>query len=95
MTVQRAFSATSDFRFSPRRVKKAGLPSTPYAKALRALWDEVRPVKDMQRVFTRTVMQYLERNGYVAQEDGKYALTAAGVKALLACGYPPAGTNNS
>jgi hypothetical protein len=91
MTVQHV--STTSFRFSPRRVKKAGLPSTPYAKALRSLWNDVRSVEDMQRVFSRQVMQYLERNGYIVQEDGKYALTAAGVKALLACGYPPAGTN--
>ncbi len=80
----------ADFRFNPHRVRKAGLPSTPYAKALRALWKEARPVKDMHGVFTRTVMQYLERNGYVAQSGDFYTLTSTGIETLSACGYPPA-----
>ncbi len=78
-----------NFRFNSRRVREAGLPSTPYAKALRALWDEVKPVEEMERTFSRKVMQYLERNGYVVRNDGKYVLTALGVETLYACGFPP------
>lgn len=95
MTRALGFDPGLDFRFSARRVRKAGLPSTPYAKALRALWKDTRTVKDMQRVFSRAVMQYLERNGFVRRtEDGLYVLTPVGPKTLHACGYPPAGKTN-
>lgn len=79
----------TNFRFNSRRVREAGLPSTPYAKALRTLWDEVKPVEEMERAFSRKVMQYLERNGHIAQVNGLYALTAQGVETLYACGFPP------
>jgi len=77
------------FRFKARLVRAAGLPSVPYAKALRVLWDEVEPVEKMERTFSRKVMQYLERNGYIVRHNGLYVLTALGVKTLYACGFPP------
>ncbi len=79
----------AEFRFSLWRVRKAGLPSTPYAKALCALWTDTKTVEDMERVFGREVVRYLERNGHIAQVNGLYALTALGVETLYACGFPP------
>ena len=78
-----------DFRFNPHRVRKAGLPSTPYAKALKALWNYARPRKDFQRVFGRGLEEYLLSHGYITCEEGRYYLTAAGVSVLAECGYPP------
>ena len=72
----------ADFRFSPHRVRKAGLPSTAYAKALKALWLYARTPKDFRRVFGREIEEYLLRHGYITQEDGHYYLTANGVYAL-------------
>ena len=79
----------ADFRFNPHRVRKAGLPSTPYAKALKALWNHARLQKDFQRVFGRDIEEYLERHGYIVCKEGRYYLTVDGLRVLAQCGYPP------
>ena len=79
----------TDFRFNPHRVRRAGLPSVPYAKALQALWEDTRTPRDMRRVFGNRVVDYLARGGYIAEKGGQYYLTVDGIEALTACGYPP------
>ena len=79
----------SDFRFSPRKVRQAGLPSTAYAKALKALWNHASTPADMRRIFGPDVVDYLERNGYIEVIEGKYYLTAYGIRVLANAGYPP------
>jgi len=79
----------SDFRFNPHRVRRAGLPSVPYAKALRALWEDTRTPRDMRRVFGDRVVGYLLRNGLASEKDGVVYITVDGLKVLAQCGYPP------
>jgi len=79
----------TDFRFNPHRVRRAGLPSVPYAKALKALWEDTRTVKDMRRVFGDRIVDYLLRNGLATEGNGIVHITVDGLKALTQCGYPP------
>jgi len=79
----------SEFRFNPYKVRKAGLPSVPYAKALVAIWSQRRPVTEMRKAFGPKVLIYLERGGHIRRDGNAYILTLDGLKTLTLCGYPP------
>ncbi|WP_169239904.1 hypothetical protein [Candidatus Roseilinea sp. NK_OTU-006] len=73
------------YRFSPRRVREAGLTSTIEAKALRFLAETPRERKAALRAFDARVLEKLERSGLIERRDGHLHITAAGLKALQIC----------
>jgi len=77
-----------DFRFSPRKVRKAGLPSTPYAKALRAAWENTPTLQRFRQVFGPRVTEYLLRTGLVTERGNAVLLSPEGKAVLSRCGYP-------
>jgi len=62
------------YRFSPRKVREAGLTSTVEAKAKEAL-----------RAFDARALERLERRGLIERQDGHLHITAEGLRALKIC----------
>ena len=73
------------YRFSPRKVREAGLTSTVEAKALRFLAESPREWKEALRAFDARALERLERRGLIERQDGHLHITAEGLRALKIC----------
>lgn len=75
----------SIYRFSPRRVREAGLNSKVEAQVLLFLADAPKAYKEVLRAFDARLLEKLERRGLLERDDGYLRISAEGLRRLNIC----------